>query len=150
MQAGFRKVAVFVGAAAIAGGVAAGVASQGGADASTSSRAIAQDGAGRPGPRGGMDLSALADALGVSTAKLQDALEAARPTGDPGARPPGADGEDPMAAALAEQLGLSTAKVQEALESFLPPAGPGGAPPDGSIAPDPPSSTGSTSDATPA
>ena len=112
------------------------------------------------GPRGGMDLSALAGQLGVSTAKLQAALEAARPAGDPRSHAPG---EDPMAAALAEQLGLSTAKVRAALDAVRPAHGPGGArpdgaappdgwaPPDGSTAPDgaaPPAASGSTTDAT--
>ena len=71
MQPRFRKVAVFAGAAALAGGVAAGVASQGGADAASPAAATAQRGG---GPRGFMDVSALADELGVSTAKLEAAL----------------------------------------------------------------------------
>ena len=138
MQARIRKVAVFVGAAALAGGTAAGVAAQRGGDAASSSAAIAQRAGGPAGPRGGIDVSALADELGVSTARLQAALETARPTGDPGAR---ARGEDPMAAALAGELGLSTAKVQAALEAVRPSGGPGGAPPpDGST---PPASSGS-------
>ena len=151
MQARFRKVAVFVGAAALAGGVAAGVASQGGADAASPAAATAQRG---DGPRGLMDVSALADALGVSTAKLQAALEAARPNGDPRAHDPG---EDPIVTGLADQLGMSTEKVRAALEAVRPARGgpppAGGLPPDGAAPPggsSPPASSGSTTDTTPA
>ena len=136
MQGRSLKVAVFAGAAALAGGVATGVASQGDADAATTQAAVAQRAGDPPGPPGARDLSALADALGVSTAKLRDALEAARPDGGPGAQPPAGRGEDPMAAALAEQLGLSTAKVEAALEAVRPAGAPCGPPRDGATPPD--------------
>src|SRR5213596_1045318 len=60
---------------------------------------------------GAPDLSALATKLGVSTAKLRAAMDAARP--QQGATP---SSPDDMAAALAKKLGLSTAKVKAALE----------------------------------
>ena len=63
-----------------------------------------------------MDLSALADALGVSESKLETAMQAVRQTGAAG-------GPGTMAAALAEELGLSESKVQAALESFRPDGG---------------------------
>jgi hypothetical protein len=101
-------------------------------------------GPGRPGAGGFMDVSALAKELGVSTAKLEAALKAARPDGDPGAGDPGGDGD--MAAALAEALGLSEARVSAALEAVRPerpdgaaPGIGGGTPPDasgGGTAPD--------------
>jgi len=149
MDSRFRKVAVFVGAAALAGGVGVGVAAQG--NDTASSQAAMPQRAGAPGGPGGMDVSALAQKLGVSTAKLQAALEAARPSGDPR---DGHGGADALAAAIAKQLGLPTAKVQEALEASRPRDAFGGAPPPGDTGmPDgstPPAASGSSSDATPA
>ena len=81
MQPRFKKVAVFVGAAALAAGVGVGVASQGD-NASGAAMTQRAGGPGQGGP-GGMDLSALAEELGVTEAKLQAALQAARPA--PGA-----------------------------------------------------------------
>jgi hypothetical protein len=131
MKARFRRVAVFAGAAALAGGVGIGVASPGGDPASSRAAAVARP-AGGPGR---MDVSALAERLGVSQARLEAALRAARESGDPGDR-------DAMAAALASALGLSSEKVSEALESLRPP----GSPPPGGL---PPSGTGgSTTGAT--
>lgn len=136
MDRRFRRVAVFVGAAALAGGVGAGVAAQG--NETPASPAAVSQRAGAPGRPGGMDLSALADQLGVSTDKLRAAMAAARPT----AADPSAAGADAMAAALARELGLPTAKVSAALESVRPqgpPRGgppPGGAPPSGAAPPD--------------
>lgn len=158
MQGRSRKVAMFAGAAALAGGVAVGVASQGDADAATTSQgAIAQRAGDPPGPRGPVDVDALAEELGVSTAKLRAALEAARPDGAPGAQPPAERGEHPMAAALAEQLGLSTAKVEAALEAVRPAGAPCGPPPDGATPPgaadpraaEPPSDAAPSDSATP-
>jgi hypothetical protein len=118
MNPRFRKVAVFVGTAALATGVGVGVASQGGETESSQ----ASPGMSRPGgPGGGMDVSALAEELGVTTDKLQAALEAARPSG--GAAP------GSMAATLADELGISEAKVEAALEAVRPQGGMGGAPP---------------------
>lgn len=84
-----------------------------------------------PGAQGqaGPDLSALAAKLGVSTAKLRSALEAARPeTGTPGQQPD----RDPTAK-LAQELGISRAKVHAALQELGPAGGPpqGAAPPSG-------------------
>jgi len=121
MDPRFRKVAVFVGAAALAGGVGVGVAAQG-SDTAGTQTALRQP-AGAPGRPRGMDLSALAKRLGVSTAELQAALAAARPSGDRrdgDFGSPGAGGADPIAAAIAKRLGVSTAKVQAALEAVRP------------------------------
>jgi hypothetical protein len=145
MNGRFRKVAVFVGAAALAGGVGVGVAAQGGGDAASSPAAMSRQAGGPGGPRA-VDVGALAQELGVTEARLEAALRAARPSRGPadGGSPPGS-GDDPLAAALAEQLGLSTDKVSAALEAVRPAGGPGGAPPDGST---PPATDGSTADAT--
>jgi hypothetical protein len=110
MQPRSRKVAVFVGSAALATGVGVGVAAQG--SDTTPSGATMQQQAGRPG--GGMDLSALADELGVTTGELQAAMQAARSA---------AGGRDAMAAALADELGLSEAKVSAALAANRPDGG---------------------------
>ena len=117
-----RRIAVLVSAAALTGGAIAGC----GSDAATTSTAAPgtqteQQPTGQP-PQ--MDLSALAEALGVSEDKLQAAMEANRP--QPGEQP----GE--KAASLAKALGLSTEKVQAALQDLMPQGGPpqgGQAPP---------------------
>jgi hypothetical protein len=89
----------------------------------------------QPGPGGGLDISALADELGVSEARLQLALENSRPS------TPGAGGPDEMIQALADELGLSADKVREAFAATLGSAGPpqapggGGAPNDGQTTP---------------
>jgi biotin operon repressor len=71
-------------------------------------------------PQGAPDLSTLAGKLGVSTAKLEKAMQAIRPQA--GAQP------GDMAAALAKQLGISTSKVKSALESVRPSGTPPPAP----------------------
>lgn len=61
------------------------------------------------------ELTALADALGVSKADLQTALDKLRPS------PPGKPGQlrhDDIAAALAKKLGIDESKVQAALEKL--------------------------------
>ena len=65
------------------------------------------------------NLTTLASTLGVSKAKLQTALEAARPSGSR----PASGGPDEMAAALAKQLDLSESKVQAALAKVMPHGG---------------------------
>jgi hypothetical protein len=167
----FRRVAVFVGAAALAAGAGIGVAAQGDAGTRSSATSVSRpaDGAGGPGA---MDLGGLAERLGVSERRLRSAMEAIRPSGGPPAGGPGTppDGSDPparrppaggpgdMAAALAGKLGLSTAKVEKALAAGRPAGGPpagmappsgdqDGAPPSGS-APGAPPSGGSASGAT--
>lgn len=68
----------------------------------------------RAGRRGGphgphrMGLGSLADDLGVSQAKLHDALRDLRPKGDPG---------DEMTAALAKELGISAERLREAFDA---------------------------------
>ena len=148
MDPRFRKVAVFVGAAALATGVGVGVASQGGETAS--SQAAPSQRTGAQGARGGMDFGALAEKLGVTSAELRAAMDAARSAAPAGPQA----GQDARAAALAKELGLPTDKVAAALQSLrpqgaprgIPPAGgapPGAAPPDDSTAPDG-STTGTT------
>lgn len=136
MNPRFRRVAVFVGAAALATGVGVGVAAHGG-DTSSSQAAVTRDSGAPMGARGDM-LSALADELGVSESKLRAAMESVRSSATP---QPG--NEDGMAAALAKELGLSTDKVEAALEAVRPqgaaggmPPGAGGAPPAGAAPPD--------------
>jgi hypothetical protein len=120
----YRKVVVFVGTAALAAGAGIGVAAQG--DSTTAN----QSGPGmtRPGDPGGggFDLSALADELGVSETRLQEAMQAARPSAGGGAGPTG------MAEALADELNLSVTKVQDALEATRPQ---GSGPPNGTAPP---------------
>ena len=67
-----RKVAVFVGTAALAAGAGIGVASQ------SSSSAATNPGAPPGMTRGGGDLSGLADALGVSETRLREAMDSGR------------------------------------------------------------------------
>ncbi len=144
MNPKFRRIAVFTGAVALAGGAGIAAASYDGSDAAGSGPALTRPAQG--GGRGGPDLSALAGELGVSESRLRAALEAARPrTGGPGSGsgsgsggsgPP--DGTD-MAEALASELGLSVDKVQAALEAAMPfgdggPQG-GAAPPAGGAPP---------------
>ena len=68
-----------------------------------------------------MDFTALAKALGVTTAKLQAAMQKTMP--QPGEQPSGG-GPGDMAATLAKELGLSESKVQAALEKLMPQGGP--------------------------
>jgi hypothetical protein len=124
----FRRVAVFVGTAALAAGAGIGVAATSGdsSAASGSSAPGMSQPLDRGGPGGGGDLTALADELGVSETRLAEAMRSARPTG-----PGTAGGPDEMVEALAAELGLDADKVREALESTRG-AGPpqdGGAPP---------------------
>jgi hypothetical protein len=124
----FRRVAVFVGTAAIAAGAGVGVAAQSDSSSSPDRSSGAPRMTRQPGPGGGLDISALADELGVSEARLQLALENSRPA------TPGAGGPDEMIQALADELGLSADKVREAFAATL---GSGRSPqaPDGGGAP---------------
>jgi hypothetical protein len=61
---------------------------------------------GRPG--GGMDLTTLAEELGVTTDELQTAMDTVRAT---------AQGPDGMAAALAKELGLSEEEIVDVVKS---------------------------------
>ncbi len=159
MSPRFRKVAVFAGAAVLAGGVGVAVASQGGED--TGARAAMTQGMpGQPGGGqaqgtvpgqsgqggqsqgavpggppgaggpGALDLETLAEQLGVSTDELQAALQDLQP------EPPTQSGENPLVTALAGALGLSEDKVAAALEAVRPDDGlGGGAPPSGATPP---------------
>jgi hypothetical protein len=133
-----RKVAVIVGAtgllaAATGCGGAAATSSSGGQGASPPAQAQQPSGARAP------DASALAKALGVSTADLQKAMQALpRPTA------PSADGQgaSDRITALAKALGLSEAKVRAAMQATRPSGAPQ-APPSGAAPPS--SSSGASS-----
>jgi hypothetical protein len=115
-----RKVAVFVGTAALAASAGIGVAAQGSSSAATESRSA-------PGMmRGGDGMSTLADDLGVTETRLREAMDSLRTAGRP----------DDLTAALADELGVSEDKVRDALEN-APPQG-GGPPPDGTTSQSPP------------
>ena len=120
MTARFRRVAVFVGTAALATGAGVGVAAQGdSADRSSAPEITQPQGpGGGGGAPGAVDVSALADSLGVSETRLQEAMRNARPTDPSTAR-----GPDAMFEALASELGLSADTVREAFESMTPPNG---------------------------
>jgi hypothetical protein len=74
--------------------------------------------AGVAAPGGAPNLSTLATKLGVSTSKLQAAMDAVRP--QQGSTP---SSPDDMASVLAKKLGLSTAKVRAALDATRPQGG---------------------------
>jgi hypothetical protein len=120
----FKRVAVFGTVAAL------GLAGCGGqaATSSTPSGSSSNQPAGQQGGGQAPDFSALAKELGVSEAKLQEAMEANRPS--PGTQP------SDLAASLASALGLSESKVSAALKDFMPAGGPpsGGQPPSSSSA----------------
>ena len=123
-------------AATLASAALLALAGCGGASSTTTTQSASAQGAQQQAPTGGpftsANLSALAKDLGVTTARLQQALAAARPAGAPNGAPPGggqgsarppAGAGGPggqMAANLAKQLNLSTAKVQQALAKILP------------------------------
>jgi biotin operon repressor len=92
-------------------GVAAGC---GGAAATTSTTGAGGNTNAPATQSGPPDMSTLAQKLGVSTTRLQQAMQAIRPTGTTPPSPA------TMAAALAEQLGISTSTVKAALESVRP------------------------------
>ena len=64
---------------------------------------------------GGLDVSALANELGVSETEMQQAMQKARPTD-----PTTAGGPDAMFQTLADELGVSVDKVRAAFEKILP------------------------------
>jgi hypothetical protein len=121
---GFRRVAVFVSTAALTGGVVAGCGSDAATNSGSSSGSTQQQQSGQQPPGGGMDVTALAKALGVSTSKLQAAMQKNRP--QPGQQGQGGSRDD-MAANLAKELGLSEAKVKAALDKLRPQGRPPGA-----------------------
>jgi hypothetical protein len=126
----FRRVAVFVGTAALAAGTGIGVAASSG-DGSTTDRPSSAPGMSQPqdrgGPAAGGGLSDVAEQLGVSETRLAQAMRNARPT-DPSA---GGD-PDAMIEAVAEELGLEVDQVREAFESSLGTGPPQGQAPDSS------------------
>ena len=74
---GFRRVAVFASAAALAGGAVAGCGSATPQHHSGPRHRSSRHG--QPPQGGGMDFTALAKALGVTTAKLQAAMQKSMP-----------------------------------------------------------------------
>ena len=126
----FRRVAVFVGTAALAAGTGIGVAASSG-DGTTTDRSSSAPGMSQPqdrgGPTAGGGLSDVAEQLGVSETRLAQAMRNARPT-DPSA---GGD-PDAMIEAVAEELGLEVDQVREAFESALGTGPPQGQAPDSS------------------
>jgi hypothetical protein len=112
MTPSLRRIGLALGAV---GALAAGVIGCGGSAESSDQAASAttqqQQPAGAPA-QGAPDLSALAEELGVSTEKLQAAMQEARP--DQGSSP------QDMTAALAEALGVSEDKVAAAMENTRP------------------------------
>lgn len=118
----FRKIAALGAVGVLAAGAGALATKGGQGDAAGSSSAAVGPGvAQRGGAPPGMDLSALANKLGVSESRLKRAMAAIRPRGRAvrPSQPPQGGGGPPkqMAAALAKRLGLSTAKVEAALRS---------------------------------
>jgi hypothetical protein len=134
----FKHSAALLGASAVialAGCGSSATQSPTGSASTGSTGAGAQTQAG-PGTPPATQLKSLADALGVSVAKLRSAMESTRPAA--GGQPTG----DPSAA-LAKALGISRAKVQQAMQSARPQAGSlprGFAPPEGA-APSGPTTT---------
>ena len=127
----FRRVAVFVGTAALAAGTGIGVAASSG-DGSATDRSSSAPGMSQPLDRGGPaagggGLSDAAEQLGVSETRLAQAMRNARPTD------PSAAGGDPdaMIEAVADELGLEVDQVREAFESALGAGPPQGQAPDG-------------------
>ena len=123
---GFRRVAVFTSVAALAGGAVAGCGSNAATSSGTSgATGTTQQPAGQNGqPRQGgrIDFTALAKELGVSTTKLQAAMQKVRPQG--GQQSQNGGGRSDMAANLAKELGLSESKVAAALQKLRPQGGP--------------------------
>jgi hypothetical protein len=110
---GFRRVAVFASVAALAGGAVAGCGSQ-----AATTNGSGQQQSGQPPQGVGLDFTALANALGVSTTKLQAAMQKNMAQGGQGGSP------DDMAANLAKELGLNESKVKAALEKLRPQGAP--------------------------
>jgi hypothetical protein len=134
---GFKRVAVFASVATLAGGAVAGCGSDAATTNDTSGNSTTQQN-GQRAPGGGMDFTALAKALGVSTTKLQAAMQKNRPQA--GQQRQAGGGPTAMAANLAQELGLSESKVAAALKKLMPQGGPpaganGQAPPQGQAAP---------------
>ena len=76
---GFRRVAVFASAAALAGGSRSPAAAPTAGNHQQRCRHRQQQTGQPPQGGGGMDVTALADALGVTTAKLQAAMQKSMP-----------------------------------------------------------------------
>jgi hypothetical protein len=106
MKPRIRRLAMIVGATALVGAAGCGAAGQADSPSQQTDPPAANA---RP------DLSALAAKLGVSTSRLETAMQATRPS------PSSANAQD-RAAALAKELGISEAKVRAALQSLGPPS----------------------------
>lgn len=131
-----RKITAIVSTAALLGGGGYGVAQA--ADSTASTTGTTSTAPGHHGPRGGGRLSsaqvaAIATKLGVTTAQLQAALDANKPTR------PANDGGATMATELATALGVDAAQVKTILDANRPAKGarPSGPPPAGTARPAP-------------
>jgi hypothetical protein len=121
MNRKFRRVAVFVGAAALAGGAGIGVAAQGGSDDPASRVTMTQAGPGGAAPPG-------TNPGGTSPGGTAPPGTNPGGTSPGGTAPPGAGrggtvpGGPPAldAAALAEELGVSESRLRAALEAIRP------------------------------
>ena len=113
MSSRTRKLAAVIGAATVASTAAFAIGTQVNGQA-VAGGLMSGGGESRSGDRGhrGPDVSALATKLGVSTERLQAALEKTRP-----ARPENGDRRGDKAAALAKELGVSTARVEQAMRT---------------------------------
>ena len=112
MNPRFRKIAVFAGAAVLAGGVGVAVASQGGED--TGSRAAMTQG--MPGQPGGGQVQGTVPGQGQGGQTQGGQSQGAVPGGPPGAGGPGGIDLE----TLAEKLGVSTDDLQAALQDLRP------------------------------
>ena len=114
MSSRTRKLAAVIGAATVASTAAFAIGTQVNGQA-VAGGLMSGGGESRSGDRGhrGPDVSALATKLGVSTERLQAALEKTRP-----ARPHGDRRGGDKAAALAKELGISADKVEAAFASL--------------------------------
>ena len=114
MSSRTRKLAAVIGAATVASTAAFAIGTQVNGQAVAGS-IMSAAGEGRSMDRGrhGPDVSALATKLGVSTERLQAALEKTRPARSQDDDRRGAD----KAAALAKELGVSTARAEAAMRT---------------------------------
>jgi hypothetical protein len=120
MSPRIRRYTALVGTAALVGGGGLGVA-QAATDSGARSTTAKRSSLRGPGGPTQAQLTALADRLGVTAAKLKAAMTATRPAKPAGKR--AARGPGDMAAALATALGVETSAVQEILEANRPARG---------------------------
>ena len=128
MTVSTRKIVAVLSTTALLGGAGIGIADAAKSSPSTRSAHWARPGESHRGPIRSAALAKIADALGVSTADLREALPANRPT-----PPAGRPGPGRFAADLATALGVDTSAVRKILDANRPtrpdsPPPPGSAP----------------------